>query len=225
MENILDNLDYSWFDLLRNEIKADYFLELKKFLSSEIALGKEIFPEEKEIFQSLNLTPLEKVKVVILGQDPYHGENQAHGLAFSVPSGQSFPPSLKNIFKEVDNDLVCKSSSDGCLHSWAEQGVLLLNSVLTVEKNKAGSHAGHGWERFTDSIIATINSRLDNIVFFLWGAYAQRKIDLISSDKHLILRSPHPSPLSAHRGFFGNKHFSKANTYLSMHGKEKIKWN
>ena len=225
MENILGKLDYSWVVLLRNELNASYFSNLQNFLSAESALGKEIYPQEEEVFQALNLTRLEKVKVVILGQDPYHGENQAHGLAFSVCSGQPIPPSLRNIFKEINSDLGCTTSSDGCLESWAKQGVLLLNSVLTVEKNKAGSHAGQGWERFTDSIISIINSRCENLVFFLWGAYAKKKINLISSEKHLILSSSHPSPLSAHKGFFGNKHFSKANNYLALHSKKTINWS
>jgi uracil-DNA glycosylase len=225
MKNILDNLDSSWVDLLKSELNSQYFLQLKQFLCSEVALGKVIFPKEKEIFEALNLTPLNKVKVVILGQDPYHGENQAHGLAFSVRPKSSLPPSLRNIFKELHNDLGAPSNSNGYLRSWATQGVLLLNSVLTVEENPAGSHAGYGWERFTDSIISLINSHRERVVFFLWGAYAQNKKKLIDSDKHLILSSSHPSPLSAHRGFFGSKHFSKANKYLTLHSKKCISWN
>ena len=211
--------------LIKKRIEFTIFLAAKAVLMFRGCFRESNFPKEKEIFEALNLTPLNKVKVVILGQDPYHGENQAHGLAFSVRPKSSLPPSLRNIFKELHNDLGAPSNSNGYLHSWATQGVLLLNSVLTVEKNKAGSHAGYGWERFTDSIISLINSHRERVVFFLWGAYAQNKKKLIDSDKHLILSSSHPSPLSAHRGFFGSKHFSKANQYLTLHSKKCISWN
>lgn len=182
-----------------------------------------IYPAEKYIFNSLNYTALNSVKIVILGQDPYHGEGQAHGLAFSVPCGKPAPPSLKNIFKELNDDLGIKRDKTD-LTDWAKQGVLLLNSVLTVESGRPNSHIHIGWQAFTDAIIRTISDKRKHVVFMLWGAYAQSKKHLINADKHLILTAPHPSPLSAYRGFFGCKHFSKANEYLKIHGLTPIKW-
>mgnify|MGYP001471526068 FL=1 len=206
-------LEVSWLAELENEFQQPYMIKLKSFLLEEKSNGKKIFPSGKEMFKALNLTPLNKVKVVILGQDPYHGPGQAHGLCFSVPEGIKTPPSLDNIFKELKDDLGIPPPQSGCLIPWAEQGVLLLNSVLSVELGNAGSHAFKGWEKFTDLIISKVNER-DSVVFMLWGKYAIKKGQLINPSKHLILKSAHPSPLSAHKGFFGNKHFSKCNDFL-----------
>lgn len=216
-------LQPSWLAQLSNEFNKPYMQQLKRFLTEQKAQRKIIYPKGKLIFNALNSTPFEQVKVVILGQDPYHGAGQAHGLCFSVPENIPPPPSLLNIYREINNDLNIHNHS-GNLSNWAKQGVLLLNSVLTVEHGKAASHQGQGWEQFTDSIIQTINDQLENIVFMLWGAYAQRKGELLNPNKHLILKAPHPSPLSAHRGFFGCRHFSSCNQYLVQQQKSPIDW-
>ena len=217
-------LENSWLAVLGQEFEQPYMQQLRQFLREEKDRRKIIFPPGKQIFHAFNTTPFEKVKVVILGQDPYHGPNQAHGLCFSVMPGVSPPPSLINIFKEIEDDLGIPAPKHGCLQSWAEQGVLLLNATLTVERAHAGSHQGKGWEIFTDKVIEALNERREGLVFMLWGSYAQNKGALINQQKHLILKSPHPSPLSAHRGFFGNRHFSKANEYLQQQGLAPIQW-
>jgi uracil-DNA glycosylase len=217
-------LDPSWKLLLGQEFEKDYMRALRAFLIAEKQQGKLIYPSGPDIFNALNTTPFDKVKVVILGQDPYHGPGQAHGLCFSVSPGVPLPPSLQNIYKEIHRDLGIPLSANGCLVCWAQQGVLLLNSVLTVEAGKAASHTGKGWEQFTDRIVAVLNERAEHLVFMLWGSYAHRKGAMIDRQRHLVLQSPHPSPLSAHRGFFGNKHFSSANTYLLEHGRQAIDW-
>ncbi len=199
-------------------------VSLKNFLKSEYDAGKIIYPKKNEYFKALDLVPLDKVKVVILGQDPYHGPGQAHGLCFSVNEGVSQPPSLKNIFKELNSDLGIEIPKSGNLERWAQQGVLLLNSVLTVENDKAASHQKQGWEQFTDKIIETVNQECEHVVFILWGAYAQKKAFYVDRKKHLVLESVHPSPLSSHRGFFGSKPFSKTNTWLKKQGLAPIKW-
>jgi uracil-DNA glycosylase len=214
----------TWHNLLQAEREKAYFLYLLAFIANERAAGRKIYPTDDEIFNALNLTSFESTSVVILGQDPYHGEGQAHGLAFSVPEGVRLPPSLRNIFKELEQDLDLPKAVAGNLKNWAKQGVLLLNSVLTVEEGKAGSHANKGWEEFTDRIIAELATRKSNLVFMLWGSYAQRKAENIDPTKHLLLKAPHPSPLSAHRGFIGCKHFSQANHYLCEHGDAPIDW-
>jgi uracil-DNA glycosylase len=217
-------LDPSWKALLQQEFELDYMRALRAFLLAEKQQGKQIYPPGPDIFNALNTTPFDKVKVVILGQDPYHGAGQAHGLCFSVRPGVPLPPSLQNIYKEIQSDLGIPVSRNGCLVSWAQQGVLLLNAVLTVEAGKAASHQSKGWEQFTDKVIEVLNEHAEHLVFMLWGSYAQRKGAMIDRQRHLVLQSPHPSPLSAHRGFFGNKHFSSANTYLSEHGRCAIDW-
>ncbi|MCL4129418.1 UNVERIFIED_CONTAM: hypothetical protein GTU68_052714 [Idotea baltica] len=199
-------------------------LELSKYLREQKVKGHVIYPDGDNIFSAFNTTPLDKVSVVILGQDPYHGPNQAHGLSFSVPIGEPIPPSLINIYKELKSDLNCQTPNHGNLTAWAEQGVLLLNSVLTVEHKKAASHQGKGWEEFTDQVVRILNEKKDHLVFLLWGAYAQRKGRVIDRSKHLVLEGPHPSPLSAYRGFFGCRHFSQANQYLQDHGRTTIDW-
>ena len=216
-------LEKSWLKELGLEFELSYMQELKLFLQSEKKKGKKIFPKGEDMFKALNLTPLDKVKVVILGQDPYHGPGQAHGLCFSVPEGVRIPPSLQNIFKELQSDLGLSIPSSGCLESWAEQGVLLLNSILSVEKGLANSHSSKGWELFTDSVISMVNEK-KSIVFMLWGGYAAQKGKSIDSTRHLVLKSVHPSPLSAHRGFFGNRHFSKCNQFLESKGINPIDW-
>ena len=216
-------LEKSWLKELELEFELSYMQELKLFLQSEKKRGKKIFPKGEDMFKALNLTPLDKVKVVILGQDPYHGSGQAHGLCFSVPEGVRVPPSLQNIFKELQSDLGLSIPSSGCLESWAEQGVLLLNSILSVEKGLANSHSSKGWELFTDSVISMVNEK-KSIVFMLWGGYAAHKGKSIDSTRHLVLKSVHPSPLSAHRGFFGNRHFSKCNQFLESKGISPIDW-
>lgn len=221
---ITAQINESWKTALADEFGAPYMLDLKAFLVSELQQGKMIFPKGSEYFRALNLTPLPNVKIVILGQDPYHGEGQAHGLSFSVRPDGKIPPSLRNIYKELQGDLNIPMAQHGFLEDWARQGVLLLNSVLTVENGKAGAHQGKGWERFTDAVIRTISRERSNVVFMLWGAYAHKKADLIDDSKHLILTSTHPSPLSAHRGFLGCGHFSKANAYLENHGQMAIDW-
>lgn len=197
---------------------------LRTFLKQEKSAGKTIYPPGPLIFNAFNHTPFEKVKVVIIGQDPYHGPNQAHGLSFSVPQGVDLPPSLLNIYKEIANDLNIKMSRNGDLTPWADQGVLLLNATLTVAQAQAGSHQNKGWEQFTDAAIAALNARREGLVFVLWGSYAQKKGAIIDESKHLVLKSVHPSPLSAHRGFFGNRQFSTINQYLIQRGQTPIDW-
>ncbi|MDN3233658.1 uracil-DNA glycosylase [Pseudomonas sp. WAC2] len=217
-------LEPQWKAALRDEFDAPYMKQLGEFLRSEKAAGKVIYPPGPLIFNALNSTPLDQVKVVILGQDPYHGPGQAHGLCFSVQPGVPAPPSLQNIYKELKRDLNLPIPNHGYLQHWAEQGVLLLNTSLTVEQAKAGSHANAGWQRFTDRVIQVVSERRNHLVFLLWGAHAQSKEKLIDTQKHLILRSPHPSPLSAHRGFIGNGHFSRTNKFLEQSGLEPIDW-
>lgn len=217
-------LEPSWKNHLQDEFQQTYMQELRAFLLQRKQQGAVIFPPGPLIFNALDSTPFERVKVVILGQDPYHGPRQAHGLCFSVQDGVQAPPSLVNIFKEIESDLGVPCSSRGNLQSWAEQGVLLLNAVLTVEQGLAGSHQGKGWERFTDRVVAELNQRRQNLVFLLWGSYAAKKGDAIDPKRHLVLKAPHPSPLSAHRGFFGCRHFSRANGYLQEHGIEPVRW-
>ncbi len=218
------DLEPEWLNHLQQEFDADYMQTLSAFLRSELASGKTIYPAAHNIFTALNKTPLSQVRVVILGQDPYHGLDQAHGLSFSVLPGERVPPSLKNIYKELHNDLGLDIPAHGHLQAWADQGVLLLNSVLTVEKAQAGSHQGKGWERFTDQVISVINRECAGVAFLLWGAYAQKKGQAIDANKHLVLSAPHPSPLSAHRGFLGCGHFSQTNEYLLANGYRAIDW-
>ncbi len=217
-------LNPSWLKHLEPEFKSEYMTNLKSFLKEEIKKKKTIFPKGPNYFEALNRTGFDKVKVVILGQDPYHGEGQAHGLSFSVPNGVRPPPSLLNIFKEIRNDLNKEPSVKDDLSTWADQGVLLLNSVLTVEMSKPASHAGRGWEAFTDKIIHLLNDKREHLVFILWGAYAQKKGAFIDRKKHFVIESVHPSPLSAHRGFMGSRPFSKANEYLKKTGQTEINW-
>lgn len=219
------NLCQSWHQLLQDELNSDYFNQLTKFIDTEISSGQIIFPQPQDIFSALNLTPLEKVKVVILGQDPYHGDGQAHGLAFSVNRDIKIPPSLVNIYKELNSDLNLEIPRHGCLESWAKEGVLLLNNVLTVQKGMAGSHHKKGWEKFTDKIIEIINEKKENVVFILWGSPAQKKASKVSTEKHFVITSVHPSPLSSYRGFFGSKPFSKANDFLVQKSLKPINWN
>lgn len=215
----------SWVRAIGGEFEKPYMANLRAFLQAEKQAGKQIFPPGSLIFNALNTTPFDKTKVVIIGQDPYHGPGQAHGLCFSVMPGVRFPPSLQNIFKEIQSDIGCPMPRSGDLTKWAEQGVLLLNATLTVEAHRAGSHQKKGWEEFTDAVIGSLNERRDNLVFLLWGSYAQKKAAFVDKNKHLVLQSVHPSPLSAHRGFFGNGHFSHANDYLRKHGQTPINWN
>ena len=217
-------LDPSWQAIIGEELQKPYMQSLRDFLKHEKASGKSILPPIQLIFNAFNHTPFDKVRVVIIGQDPYHGIGQAHGLSFSVPTGIALPPSLLNIFKEIESDLGIKMSKNGDLTAWADQGVLLLNATLTVEMANAGSHQNRGWEEFTDAAIAALNKHRERLVFVLWGSYAQKKGAMIDSKKHLILQSPHPSPLSAHRGFFGNHQFSTINHYLQAHGQTPINW-
>jgi uracil-DNA glycosylase len=217
-------LDPSWREPLQAEFDQPYMAELKQFLLAEREAGKRIFPAGSNWFRALDLTPLDKVKVVILGQDPYHGPGQAHGLCFSVPDGVRPPPSLVNIYKELRSDLGIEPPAHGFLEHWARQGVLLLNSVLTVEMGLAASHRDRGWERFTDAVIRLVNAKQQPVVFMLWGSYAQKKAAFVDTSRHLVLKAPHPSPLSAHSGFLGCKHFSKANAFLQSHGLAPIDW-
>lgn len=217
-------LTNDWSEKLSFIFKQDYYQHLLEFLEYESAHNKTIYPPKDQIFNAFNLSSFDNTKVIILGQDPYHNEGQAHGLSFSVPDGVSIPPSLRNIYQELESDLDIEPSKNGDLTHWATQGVLLLNSVLTVEKNAPGSHAKSGWVDFTDTVIDILNEQKQNLVFLLWGAYAQQKTELIDQSKHLVLTAAHPSPFSAHKGFFGCKHFSKTNDYLKMHNQQPIDW-
>ncbi|MEJ2087234.1 MAG: uracil-DNA glycosylase [Gammaproteobacteria bacterium] len=219
-------LETSWKEALMAEFEKPYMGELRGFLVKEKRAGKAIFPPGEEIFAALDHTPLPEVKVVIIGQDPYHGPRQAQGLCFSVRSGVELPPSLVNIFQEISDEYDGRrfDGHHGCLEPWARQGVLLLNAVLTVERGRAGSHQGRGWESFTDHIVSVLNDQRDHLVFMLWGSYAQRKGAHVDRRRHCVLAAPHPSPLSAHRGFFGCNHFRDANAYLEQHGKTPIDW-
>jgi len=214
----------SWKNSLESEFAQPYMISLRQFLLERKGDGAVIYPPGDLIFNALNSTPFESVKVVILGQDPYHGPGQAHGLCFSVQDGVAVPPSLLNICKELEADLGSGRPAGGNLQNWAEQGVLLLNAVLTVERGRAGAHQGKGWEEFTDRIVSELNNSRDGLVFMLWGSYAMKKGAVIDRSKHLVLTAPHPSPLSAHRGFFGCRHFSEANAWLEQHGQAPINW-
>ena len=216
-------IEKSWKEVLQTEFDKPYFENLVGFVKQEYA-SHTIFPPAGQIFNAFNTCPFNHVKVVILGQDPYHGPRQAHGLCFSVNDGIQFPPSLQNIFKEINSDLGIPMPKSGNLTRWAEQGVLLLNATLTVRASQAGSHQGRGWEEFTDAVIKIISEKAENVVFILWGSYAIKKKSLIDASKHCILTAPHPSPLSSYRGFFGCKHFSQTNTYLASKGKTPIEW-
>ena len=216
-------IEPSWKSALDYLFEQRYFKDLVSFVKDEYATTK-VYPPGKEIFNAFNHTPIDSVKVVILGQDPYHGPGQAHGLSFSVKPGVPFPPSLLNIFKEIETDLGKPMPSNGDLTRWAEQGVFLLNATLTVRAHQAGSHQKKGWEEFTDEVIRKISDTREHVVFMLWGSYAQKKSVLIDSSKHLVLKAPHPSPLSSYRGFFGCQHFSKANNYLISNGMKPIDW-
>ncbi len=219
------DLHPSWLAHLGPEFDLPYMQQLRTFLLEEKRQGKVIYPASTHIFNAFNSTPLDQVKVVILGQDPYHGPGQAHGLCFSVQPGVAVPPSLQNMYKELARDLGFQAPGHGYLQSWAEQGVLLLNATLTVEQSRAGAHQGRGWEQFTDRAIAVINEHCSQVVFMLWGSYAQKKGAIIDREKHLVLRAPHPSPLSAHRGYIGCGHFSEANRYLELQGHRAINWH
>ena len=216
-------IEAGWKERLRGEFEQPYFAELTQFVRNEYAAGT-VYPPGRDIFAAFDACPFEVVRVVILGQDPYHEPGQAHGLCFSVNDGVPFPPSLVNIFKEIEQDLGKPVPASGNLMRWAQQGVLLLNATLTVRAHQAGSHQNKGWERFTDAVIHRLAEEREHVVFILWGSYAQRKGAFIPRDRHLVLQSPHPSPLSAYRGFFGNGHFSKANEYLIQHGYKPIEW-
>ena len=216
-------IEQSWKTRLQNEFGKEYFINLTNFVKNEYN-SYTVYPPGKLIFNAFDKCPFENVRVVILGQDPYHGPGQAHGLCFSVKEGVAFPPSLINIFKEIHNDQGNSLPDSGNLERWAEQGVLLINATLTVRASQAGSHQNKGWELFTDEIVRLVANEKSHVVFILWGAYAQKKGETIDRTKHLVLESPHPSPLSASRGFFGNNHFSKANVYLVEHGMEPVEW-
>jgi len=227
-------IDPSWQPVLQREFEQEYMIELRAYLAMRKKKRAVVFPHSKLWFNAFSLTALNDVKVVILGQDPYHGAGQAHGLSFSVPEGVRIPPSLLNIYKEIDADLGDSEKSDqaqslvarraGCLEGWSRQGVFLLNSVLTVEEGQAAAHQGRGWETFTDAVISTLSEEREGLVFLLWGSYAQKKGQVIDASKHLVLKSPHPSPLSAHRGFLGCRHFSQTNDYLLKTGQKAIDW-
>ncbi len=221
-------LEESWKSVLAGEFEAPYMRSLREFLLAQKRERRVIYPHSNNIFAALDLCPLPEAKVVIIGQDPYHGPKQAHGLCFSVQPGVPQPPSLANIFREINDDLGTAQrrlgSDRGCLEPWARQGVLLLNAVLTVERGRAGSHQGKGWEIFTDRVVDALCRHREHLVFLLWGSYARKKGASIDRDRHLVLTAPHPSPLSAHRGFFGCRHFSKANAYLEAHGQRPIDW-
>jgi len=217
------DIEESWFNLLDNEFEKPYFISIRNFLRVEYK-NKTIYPHPSNIFNAFNSSPINSIKAVIIGQDPYHGVGQAHGLCFSVPTDMPIPPSLKNIYKELSEDLNIDSPNHGNLSSWANQGVFLLNSVLTVEDGKANSHKNIGWEKFTEEVISKLSKETSGIVFVLWGKQAQEKEEFIDGSKHLILKAAHPSPLSAYNGFFGCRHFSKINNYLHSQNKEKIDW-
>ncbi len=215
----------TWHDVLAEEKEKPYFVETLKAVANERAAGVTVYPPQKDVFNAFRLTELGDIKVVILGQDPYHGPNQAHGLAFSVLPGVAIPPSLLNMYKELEQDVPgFVRPTHGFLESWATQGVMLLNTVLTVEASKAHSHARFGWETFTDNVISAINQHREGVIFLLWGSHAQKKGSIIDTQRHHVLKAPHPSPLSAHRGFFGSKHFSQANALLSQSGQSSIEW-
>jgi len=223
MTTLSSSLEKNWLDIIGGEFDKPYMLELEKFLQREKNRGR-TYPKDQDIFNALNLTPFKKIKVVIIGQDPYHEEGQAHGLCFSVPNGTCIPPSLKNIYKEIEAEYHIEMPPHGDLTGWAEQGVLLLNAALTVRRDEAGSHQGKGWEKFTDAIIRAVSGKREHVVFMLWGLYAKKKRALIDSKKHRVLETSHPSGLSAYRGFIGCSHFRKANEYLIKHGREPIEW-
>jgi uracil-DNA glycosylase len=223
-KNFIANINENWSKVLEQEFNTDYMTRLQSYLEQQYANKNEIYPPKELIFSALNYTDLNEVKVVILGQDPYHGEGQAHGLSFSVPKGEKIPPSLRNIYKEIALEYNSEQPSHGNLEAWAKQGVLMLNAVLTVEAGKAGSHQKKGWELFTDKLIQIVNDQCSHVVFLLWGSHAQKKGKIIDRQKHLVLEAPHPSPLSAHRGFLGSDHFKKANAYLTQNAKEPIDW-
>lgn len=218
-------LHSSWKQRLQQELQSERMRRLKEYLKSEYQQGQTVYPPPQETFAALNMAPFEKVKVVIVGQDPYHGAGQAHGLCFSVREGVPFPPSLRNIFKELSSDLGVAIPSSGSLVKWAEQGVLMLNAVLTVRESQAASHEGLGWEEFTDKIIHLLNEEKENLVFVLWGSYAQKKASFVDRNKHFVIESPHPSPLSAYRGFFGTRPFSRVNSYLKTKGIQEVDWS
>lgn len=224
MESTVETSCHTWQSVLAGEKEKPYFMEMMALLERERASGKIIYPPRADVFNAIKATPFDVVKVVILGQDPYHGPNQAHGMCFSVRPGVPAPPSLVNIFQELHNDLGLSKPNHGYLQKWAEQGVLLLNTVLTVEAGNAHSHAKIGWETFTDRIIKELNEKHTGLVFLLWGSHAQRKCEIINPTRHFLLKAPHPSPLSAHRGFLGCKHFSKCNALLEKQGKTVIDW-
>lgn len=223
--NVSPNIHESWKNALADEFQKPYFHALKSFLQAEKKGGNKIFPPGKYIFNAFDSTPFDKVKVVILGQDPYHGPGQAHGLCFSVQKGVPTPPSLKNIYKELESDVGFTNPGHGYLQKWSDQGVLLLNAILTVRAHQAASHRNKGWENFTDAAIHKLNQEREGLVFILWGGFAKKKASMIDPNKHLILKSVHPSPLSAYNGFFGCKHFSQVNAYLSSRGQEQIDWS
>ena len=218
------NLEREWLECLADEFDQEYMRELSRFLRMRKAAGAEVYPPGGLIFNALDSTPPSKLRAVILGQDPYHGPGQAHGLCFSVRPGVPVPPSLANIYRELHDDIDFRTPRHGCLQPWAEHGVLLLNAVLTVERGQAGAHQGKGWERFTDRVVAVANAHDQPLVFFLWGSHAQRKGQAIDRDRHLVLTAPHPSPLSAHRGFLGCRHFSQANRWLEERGQAPLHW-
>lgn len=223
MEKKSVNIEDSWYQLLKNEFQKEYFQSLTQFVKKEYT-NYTVYPKGKDIFNAFDLCPFDDVKVVILGQDPYHGPNQAHGLSFSVQKGIALPPSLRNIYKELEADLGERYTNDGDLTPWSQQGVLLLNATLTVRKKSPGSHQNKGWEEFTDEVIRQVNEQKEHVVFILWGAYAQKKGHFVNQHKHLVIKSPHPSPFSAHKGFFGSRPFSKANDYLKSKGKKIVQW-
>jgi len=216
-------IEASWKEVLKDEFDKDYFIRLVQFVKEDYTKHT-VFPKGKDIFNAFEFCPFQAVKVVVLGQDPYHGEGQAHGLCFSVPDGVASPPSLVNIYKELNSDIGKAIPKSGNLEHWAKQGILLLNATLTVRAGQAGSHQNKGWEIFTDAVIKALSERKEGLVFLLWGSYAQNKGKMIDMNKHCVLKSAHPSPLSAYNGFFGNRHFSKTNAYLKNAGLEEIKW-
>ncbi len=218
------SIEPSWKKALKDEFEKPYFKSMRQFVKEEYVSGKKVYPAPKDIFRAFALCPIDQVKVVIIGQDPYHGKGQANGLCFAVQSGIVLPPSLKNIFKEIESDIGVAPEADGDLSRWAKQGVLLLNATLTVEESKPGSHQGKGWEEFTDSVIRYLSEQKEGLVFLLWGKYAKQKGEHIDRVKHLVLEAAHPSPFSVHQGFFGCKHFSQANKYLREKGEDEVRW-